>query len=213
MSRNPMRKLKATGAFLAALLVASCGPLISFGDDGPADNIYTLRYAGTVKVGSPAGPIIYVDSPQMAEGLDGHSVSVRLDGNRRTTLAGSSWSAHLSDLVRDYVTLALSVSSDANLVGGGALDIKAGCRLGIKVWAMEYVPGATKSDDKVELSLQFSLVRLADSKLLSHPTFSKTVAVSTPDGNGIIAAFETAMAAAARDYGRWFGAESKACAL
>ena len=204
-------KLKLPCVLAGALLLASCGPLISFGDDGPADDVYTLRYQGPLKNESPEGPIIYVDSPQMVEGLDGQGITVRIDKNRRTTLAGASWSAHLSDLVRDYVTLALGATSDANFVGGGGLDIRAGCRLGTKVWTMDYVPGDNAADDKVELAIQFSLVRLSDSKLLSHPTFSETVQVEASNGRSIVAAFETAMALAAKEYGSWFNAESAAC--
>ena len=211
MIRYCTETLKLPSALAGALLLASCGPLISFGDDGPADDVYTLHYQGPLKSESPTGPIIYVDSPQMVEGLDGQGITVRIEQNRRTTLAGSIWSAHLSDLVRDYVTLALGAVSDANLVGGGGLDIKAGCRLGTKVWAMDYVPGTTAGEDRVELAIQFSLVRLSDSKLLSHPTFSETVRVETANGRGIVAAFEAAMGSAAEKYGRWFNAESGAC--
>lgn len=211
MTQQFTKTLKLSVMGVAALATAACGPLISFGNDGPADSVYSLRYEGATKSGSPTGPIVYVDSPQMVEGLDGHGIAVRLDGNERTTLAGSSWSAHLSDLVRDYVTLALGDKSEANLVSEGGLDIKAGCRLGIKVWAMEFVPGATTADDTVELSMQFSLVRLSDSQLLSHPTFTETVSVANSDGRGVVTAFSSAMQSAASDYGRWFDAESSAC--
>jgi len=211
MTQYLTQKLKMAGVAASAFLVASCGPLISFGDDGPADSIYTLHYGGIVGADSPVGPVVYVDSPQMAEGLDGQGVSVRLDGNQRTTLTGAGWAAHLSDLVRDYVTLALGATSNANMIGVGGLDIKAGCRLGIKVWAMEFVPGLISSEDTVDVAMQFSLVRLSDSKLLSHPTFSQTVNVQSSGGRGIVAAFDAAMAAAARDYSRWFKVESKAC--
>lgn len=210
-TRFAHKKLKAAGAMAAVLFVAACGPLISFGDDGPADDVYTLHYDGAIRSESPIGPIVYVDSPQMVEGLDGHGIAVRLDENRRTTLEGASWSSHLSELVRDYVTLSLGAMSDANMVSEGGLDIRAGCRIGTKVWAMEFVPGQTVSEDKVELTIQFSLVRLSDSELLSHPTFSETVQMNSSDGRGIVAAFETAMKSASNSYGRWFREESKAC--
>jgi len=212
MSRQIKKNLKYCFAAVAVLATASCGPLISFGDDGPADDVFTLRYEGGLKKESPSGPIVYVDSPQMVDGLDGINVAVRLDGNRRTVLAGSSWSAHLSDLVRDYVTLSLSYQSDANMIAEGGLDIKAGCRLGIKVWAMDFVPGRVSSEDQVELVMQFSLVRLSDSKLVSHPTFSNSVGVDMSDGRGVVAAFNKAMNVMANDYGRWFADEHRACA-
>jgi len=211
MSHTLKVKLKSFCAASGALMVAACGPLISFGDDGPPAAIYTLRYEGPIKSETPSGPVVYVDSPRMIEGLDGRDISVRFDDNRRTVLSGSAWSAHLPDLIRDYVTLALGSVSDANMVSEGGLDIKAGCRLGVKVWAMEFVPGQTIAEDKVEVAMQFSLVRLSDSRLLSHPTFRKSVGVSSSGGRGVVAAFSEAMEEAARDYGRWFKVESRAC--
>jgi ABC-type uncharacterized transport system auxiliary subunit len=204
-------EFKRVLGLVSALLLASCGPLISFGDDDPAGDIYTLRYEGAHSDQSPSGPIIYVDSPQMVDGLDGRSVSVRLGGNRRSTLAGASWSAHLSELVRDYVVQALEGATDANMISQGGLDIKAGCRLGIKVWAMEFVPGLTSDQDQVDVRLQFSLVRLSDSKLLSHPTFAQTVGVTTSNGGGVVAAFAVAMERASEAYGGWFSEASDAC--
>ena len=183
--------------------IAACGPLISLGNDGPADDIYTLRYPGQVATMSPSGPIIFVNSPIMAEGLDGRGIPVRLEDERRTSLEGASWSVHLGDLVRDYVVRSLSAQTTANMVSEGGLDIKAQCRLGIKVWMMEYVPGATSGDDRVELAMQLSLVRLSDSVLLDHPTFTQTVSVGSDNNAAVIEGFRTAMRANENDYSKW----------
>lgn len=205
------QKLKFGVVGLSSLMLASCGPLISFGDDGPAGDVFTLRYEGAAAKANPTGPVVYVDGPKMAGALDGRNVAVRLDGNRHTALAGAAWSDHLSDMLRDYITLSLAAQSNANMVSEGELDIKAGCRLGTKVWSMEFVPGLTPADDVVEIALQFSLVRLADSHLISHPTFKQTMAVKSSGGRGVVEAFGETMKAVARDYGRWFKEQSPAC--
>ncbi|PCI60128.1 MAG: hypothetical protein COB37_09760 [Kordiimonadales bacterium] len=196
---------------IGLLSVAACGPLISLGNDGPADDIYTLRYPGQVGAASPTGPIIFVNSPIMAEGLDGRGVPVHLENERRTSLEGASWSVHLGDLVRDYVVRALSAQTTANMISEGGLDIKAQCRLGIKVWSMEYVPGAVSGDDRVELAMQMSLVRLSDSVLLDHPTFTQTVAVGSDSNAAVIEGFRTAMQATAIDYSKWISAHMDGC--
>ena len=195
------------------VMLSACGPLISFGDDGPADEVYSLRYPGEFSAGMRQGPIIYVDSPIMGDGLDGHEVAVRLAGNQRTSLQGVAWSAHLSDLVRDYVTLALADKTSVNLISEGGVDIKAACRLGIKVWAMEFVPGASAGSDSIDIAIQFSLVRIADSSLLSHPVFSQNVKVNSSDSKGIMQAFNHAMGKAADEYGVWLRDLAPTCGI
>jgi len=211
MNRPFAIRLKAMTLAIGLFVVAACGPLISLGNDGPADEIYSLRYPGKLETPTAAAPIIYVDSPRLVEGLGGRGVAVRLTGNKRTTLEGAIWATHLSDLVRDYVTHALSNQTKANMVSEGGLDIKAGCRLGTKVWAMEFVPGSSETEDQVEVTLQFSLVRLADSKLLGHPVFSKKSSVRVSDGNGVVTAFNAAMENASHEYSRWLNTQINEC--
>lgn len=210
--RQALQKSKVVGAGLLALALSGCGPLISFGGDSGPGETYGLRYAAAHVPESPAGPIVYVDSPQMVEGLDGHGVTVVMENGRRTMLEDAYWSTHLSDMLRDYLTHALGAQSGANMISEGGLDIKAGCRIGVKVWAFEFAPGVQPSEDKVNISLQFSLVRFSDSTLLSHPTFSKAVPVNSNTIEGVMDGFNVAMVEAAEDYGSWFRERLGQCA-
>jgi len=211
MNLHFAKNIKTLTSVVGLFALTACGPLISLGNDGPADEVFSLRYPAAFKNASATGPIIYVDGPQLVEGIDGRGVAVRLAGNKRTVLEGAAWAAHLSDLVRDYVIHALASQTNVNLVSEGGLDIEAGCRLGIKVWAMEFVPGKSASEDQVQVAMQFSLVRLADSKLLAHPTFSKNEAVISSDGSGVVAAFNAAMESASHDYSRWLNERAGEC--
>ncbi|MEX0299644.1 MAG: ABC-type transport auxiliary lipoprotein family protein [Kordiimonas sp.] len=184
--------------------VAGCGPLISFGGDGEPDETYGLRYEAKQAEQFPAGPIVYVDSPQMAEGLDGHGVTVVMQNGRRTVLERAAWSTHLSDLIRDYVAQSIGAQSGANMIGEGGLDITAGCRLGLKVWSFEFVPGEVAAEDGVSVVLQFSLVRISDNQLLSHPTFAASVTVDSNSVGGVMSGFSRAMDQASSEYGGWF---------
>jgi ABC-type uncharacterized transport system auxiliary subunit len=204
-------RMKAAATIGGALLVASCGPLISFGDTGPADETYSLKYPASLSETASSGPAIYLDSPRMVNDLDQKSIAVRLDGNQRTVLEGAAWSQHLSDIVRDYVAHAAAAKADVNIVSEGGLDIAVGCRLGVKVWAMEFVPGNTRRDDNVEVALQFSLVKLSTSELLGHPTFTESVPVATASGRAVVDAFSSAMENAAGKYGAWLQEASTAC--
>ncbi|WP_417459769.1 ABC-type transport auxiliary lipoprotein family protein [Kordiimonas sp.] len=206
-------------AKVAALLLATfgaalsaCGPIISFGGDGPADTVYSLRYDGAYHSGEAGAAVIYVDEPHLGDGLVGQNISVALAGQKRSTLKGARWSAPLSNLVRDYVVRSMGDKAGAHMIGEGGLDIHAGCRLGTKVWALEFVPGDVATDDKVVVAVEMALVRLRDSKLLSHPTFEQSVeVVGASENDAIAAAFNRAMAATARDMGSWLKGQAMQC--
>ncbi|WP_262692046.1 ABC-type transport auxiliary lipoprotein family protein [Kordiimonas aestuarii] len=201
------------GALLlaSAAAVSGCGPIISFGGDGPGDTVYSLKYPGGYHTNGDDAPVIYVDEPHMADGLAGQKIAVALAGERRSTLKGARWSAPLSTLVRDYVARALGDKAGAHMIGEGGLDIHAGCRLGTKVWALEFVPGGDVGGDKVEIAIEMSLVRLSDSTLISHPTFTRSMSVQGTDGDVVMTAFNRAMAATADEMGLWLKDQVDAC--
>lgn len=203
-------KKNALSLVAASALLASCGPLISFGDEGPADEIYTLRYQGGYPVNA-TGPVVFIDEPTVADSLKGDKVAVALPGNRRSIIDGVRWSAPLADLLRDYMLRALGASSEVRVVGDGGLDIQSSCRLGMKVWEMDYIPGARAGDDKVSVVLEFTLVRLKDNQLLGMPTIAKEVGTRGSGTNAVMAAFNEAMGDAAGDAASWFGKAHEAC--
>jgi ABC-type uncharacterized transport system auxiliary subunit len=205
--------IRATGSLLgAALLLAGCGPIISFGDDGPVDAIYSLRYEGGFPTDKVDGPIVYVEEPHFADDLDGRSVSVLLAGNRRSTIDGVAWSSPLSELVRNYITRSLADGLGANIVSEGALDVNSTCRIGSKVWALELVPGRDAAADRVEITIELSLVRFRDSTLIGHPTISRTAKVAGSDDAAVMAAFGKAMAGVSDEMRSWFKGALSGCA-
>lgn len=199
-------------AVSSLLLVAGCGPLISFGDDGPADQIYSLDYPAAGDH-SGAETVVYVAEPLMSGGLSGTQVSVLLDNNQRTSLMGVRWTANTTDMVRDYLVRGLSARSGALMLGEGALDVKAGCRMGVKVWNYEYVPGDTARDDRVDVEIELILVRYLDNALLGQPTFTASEAIGGSDGVDVVDGFNRAMAAISREAGDWVGQHLEACKL
>jgi len=212
ISLFPKPARAAAVAVAVATLVASCGPLISFGDDGPGDKVYSLKYAGDYENSPADAPVIYIDEPHMADALAGQKITVALPGEKRSTLSGARWAAPLSALVRDYVARALSHKAGAHMIGEGGLDIQVSCRLGTKVWSFEFVPTENASGDHVQIALEMTLVRLADGKLLSHPTFTKTMPVRGSTGDAVASAFSEAMAGVGDDMGRWLKGQIASCA-
>lgn len=208
-----LKKLMAAGLASGSVLLSACGPLISFGDDGPADRVYTLRYQGGYPAASTSGPVVYVEEPHFADDLDGRGISVLLDGGRRSTIAGVRWSSPLSELVRNYMTRALADDQGAQIVSEGAIDINAACRIGSKVWALELVPSASGTDDQVTIAIEAMLVRLKDSRLISHKTIERSVSLGGSGDAAVMAAFNAAMAGVADDMQAWFGAAQDGCVV
>lgn len=208
----PFARFYAAAALMVAGLgLSSCGPLISFGEDGPGDKVYSLKYAGGYENAPADAPVIYIDEPHMADALAGQKITVALPGDKRSTLSGARWAAPLSALVRDYTARALSHKAGVHMIGEGGLDIHVACRLGTKVWSFEFTPAEDASGDHVLIALELSLVRLADGKLLSHPTFTKTTPVRASSGDAVAAAFSEAMASVGNDMGRWLEGQIASC--
>ena len=202
----------ALGVLAAGTLLSGCGPLISFGGDGPADTVYSLRYSGAYQQKGADSIVIYVDEPLMAEGLAGQKITVALPSDKRSTLKGARWSAPLSVLIRDYEIRAFGHQVGANMIGEGGLDIHAACRLGTKVWAFEFTPGADAGTDKVDIAIELSLVRLSDSQLLSHPIFTKTRLLNSGSDDAVANAFGAAMGELASEMSVWLKSNEAACA-
>lgn len=199
--------------FLVMLFLAGCGPIISFGDDGPADDVYSLEYGGAATNTSDMATIIYVEEPLMSDGLGGIEVAVALANRQRTSLKGVQWSANSTDLIRDYFVRAIGSMSGTRLLGQGAIDVQAGCRLGIKVWAFEFVPGASASDDRVDIEAEFILIRYNDNRLIGQPVFSAAQRVGGSDGENIVEAFHQGMSSISREAGQWLAPLASECAL
>ncbi len=210
---NRVQSVRALFVGAAALMLAGCGPLISFGDDGPADDVFSLEYDGANVNTSDMATIIYVEEPLMSDGLGGVDVAVALENRKRTSLQGVRWSSSSTDLIRDYFIRAIGSMSGTRLLGQGAIDVRAGCRLGVKVWAFEFVPGASAGDDRVDIEVEFTLVRYNDNRLIGQPTLSASSQVSAANGEEIIEAFHDGMTRISREAGQWLAPIAGECAL
>jgi len=195
----------------AALMLGGCGPLISFGDNGPAADVYTLDYKGALAPEQKEGPLLYFDEPHVAEGLAGRNIAVRLGAHKRSTLANARWVTGLTTLVRDYLTRSLSDEAKARAIGEGSLDVKVDCRLGMKVWSFDFVPGQKGEDDAVDVTIELTLIRLRDGHFIGQHTFVQTPSVKGPSDDDVMDAFNVAMRTNSRDMAKWLSALKDQC--
>lgn len=185
-----IRLLKTALVLGSVALIASCGPLISFGDTEP-DVVYSLRYSDTGSK-DPTGPRIFVSEPSFADGLGGRGVRVRLDDYELTSVSNVRWSTDVSGLLRDYTVLALRDQAGAQMLGEDTLDVSTKCRLNLYVWDMAFVPGSTSADDAVTMRLEFSLVNIESGSLISrhiasfdHPVTGTAKGITTGFNDGL----------------------------
>ena len=204
-----IRVFKTLTVLGCAALLASCGPLISFGDNEP-DIVYSLTYNGDTK-GTPTGPKIFVSEPSFADGLGGRGVRVRLTDYELTTVNNLRWSTDISSLLRDYLVLALRDKGNAQMLGEDTLDVAARCRLNSYVWEMSFVPGALPDDDRVTMRIEYSLVDIISGSLIGRKIafFDRSVDGSS---KGIIRGFNEGMDEMVDDIGKnWLISVSDRC--
>lgn len=200
-----------TAAAASLLLVSGCGPLISFGDDGPADEVYGLRFDGAYSQPEEDAALIYVEQPLMGDGLGGQNISVVLENGRRSLLQGVSWSGDSADLIRAYMVRSLSAGRGVDFIGDGGLDVKANCYLGLNIWQFEFVPGAVKADDEVHVAIEFSLVRYLDSALIGRPTYQVQESVQGNGAEAVVLAFRRAMQTIGQSSRNWVAERGGEC--
>ncbi|UTW55162.1 ABC-type transport auxiliary lipoprotein family protein [Kordiimonas sp. SCSIO 12610] len=211
--RGLLKAIKATLGIGSLLLISACGPLISFGGDGDADEVYSLEYQGGYSTFNADAPRIYLDEPLMAEGLASRKMSVRLPDFRRSAIASTSWSANLSDLIRGYMARSIAVKSGVQLISEGGLDVKVGCRMAVHVWAFELVPGDIPQDDKVASTIELTLLNVTNGVLLGKQTFVVEKPVLSAGGAAIAAAFNQAIEDSANKMSEWLIPIQSGCVL
>lgn len=204
-----MRK-PLTCLILAAGIIGltGCGPLISFGDNEP-ETVYTLTYP-TKSAKSGDGPLLLISEPGFSQGLGGRGISVRLDDNERTSIKNLRWSTGVSSLLRDYMVAGFRDLTNARAIGEDGLDVKTKCRLNSYVWEMDYLPGETRAEDQVELSIELSLINLVDGALISSELFSDMEDVDDT-ADGITTGFNKSLAGMMPSMGSWLNANLSAC--
>jgi len=206
------RRTSAVGSALFSLLLVGCGPLISFGGDGPGET-YTLRYPAEPQISAAAeeGPIIQIDQPFFSDGLGGTGIKVNLDTNERATVGGVGWTADISDLLRDYLVLSLSDNTGVRTLGEGLLDVGSDCRLVTRVWRFELVPGASSTDDQVDVNMELFLIRIRNGSLLASKRFSSAAEVSGGSGKDIVDAFSSALRSLSGEQQQWLSEAANSC--
>lgn len=206
-------KLATAALYCGLAVLAGCGPLISFGDDGPADDVYNLSYEGGYSANVDSDNIIYLEEPLMNQGLSGVDIAVALPDDQRSILKGVRWAGNSADLVRDYLVRALSEKAGVKLLGDGGLDVRAGCRMTVKVWSFEFAPSERSRDDKVDVAIEFSLVRYRDGHLVGQRAFNVSTSIDTDQGNSVIAGFRDGMNVLSGDAANWLAPLGSNCSL
>lgn len=202
--------MKKMGSLVSILMISACSQVLPFGSK--PERTFSLRYEGDISALPTGGPIVFLDEPLMAEGLGGRTFAVEIEGRERTILKDARWSSSLSDLVRSYFERLLGASSKAQIIGEGGLDVRAGCRLSLRVWSFQLVPGRSRSeDDRVSVSFEAGLVHLSKGDLLARQLFASDTIVEGNDAVNVVDAYHGVLEKLGGDMVDWFNAALPAC--
>lgn len=172
----------------SALLLSACGPLIEFGDDAPPPRLYSIQPL----VGSEFsidGPVLYISEPLMPAEANSTRIAVRTEEFELSHLEGGRWSENFSVMLHRYIVSDLLASDiTAQIVGAGALDIRADCRLALNFQRFEY----NVQDGSINVSAIARLSSLSKGSLLSSKNIQVSQDVSNDSSDAIVAGYNEA---------------------
>ncbi len=183
-------------ALFASFLVLTLTSCIGLPKPPPPATVYQLRAPAQGLMAQPpalpAGTRLEVALPGVAAGLDSERIALALDNGRKLDYyAGAKWAAALPDVVQDVAIATLrdslpglSVDDDDNMNSPTHR-----LRIVVQHFAPVYATDATTLP-KVNVTLRFALVRLADDALLADATLGTQVAVNANTLAGVTAALE-----------------------
>jgi len=187
-----MRSIGKTlaAASVAALGLSSCGPLIDFGPEGTPSQVYTL----TIPVGhTPRAmnddAVLMIDAPDMPGHARGIRIPVVEGQNGITWYSGAEWSEGAPDLLRRVFRAGLAINLNGPVIGAGALDVKADCRLAMNVSQFQFRPAS----NEVEVAADYRLISMRKGRLIaSHQTISK-IPVGADTAEQVVVGYDAAL--------------------
>jgi len=182
---------------LALLALSGCGSLLE--TDLPAPQAYVLRLpareATTPVDPSPAGSVL-VQRPKPGPGLDSDRIVLLRSDSRFDVYAASRWAAPAPDMVANFVVDGLRAHGAFAAVFDDTAPYapRYNLRCGLRRFESDYTQGGEAPT--VFVALDCTLGRHRDRELLATFTAQGSTVARPNRLNEVVAAFETATAAA-----------------
>lgn len=193
------RSVKLPHLLLAtSFLLSACGPLIEFGDGGPAAALYSIQPTISGDMATE-GLVIYVSEPLLPGESVGNRIAVRTDDFELKFLKGGQWSEPFRMMLHRYLVGALAGNVEAQVVGAGALDVRADCRLTVDFQRFDY----EAKSNAVVAQATARLSSLKSGNLLGNQIINVSADVSSDRREKIVAGYDQASGKVASALSLW----------
>lgn len=184
----PASFLRATGAALAALLLAGCSVLP---DRREELALWRLDAVPAAPTGAPVAWQLAIDEPAAAPPLDGARIVLAPGAGEFGVYRGARWAERAPLMVQGLLLHALADSGRIAGVGRGADGVRADYRLLLELRAFHVERGDA---DTARVALAARLLRWPDGAVVAARGFVASAPVDGDGIAGVVAAFESAAA-------------------
>jgi cholesterol transport system auxiliary component len=196
-------RLIAGPFLLGVCLLQACSGV--FDSTLPSPQSYVLRLPpATAPVTAPTGGSILLQRPEAGPGLESERIALLRSDQRFDFYAASRWAAPAPDLVENVMIDALRATGAFTAVFDDSAPFapRYSLRCALRRFEADYTAGSGSQMPTVQVALDCTLGRHRDRELLATFTAQGSAPAREDRVNAVVAAFESATAAAMTELGR-----------
>ena len=184
-----------------ALVLVGCASLFVA---TPPGDLYRLAAAGNYPANLPhVGVQLLVDLPQAPAAIDTIRIALSKSSVSLDYYANSEWTDRVPDLMQNLLLASFENSAAITAVDRGSTGLRADFLLGTEICHFEAVYGAAGGPPRAWVAVISRLVAMPQRTIIAQARFEQRVSASADNVPAIVAAFDTAADAVARDIVLW----------
>lgn len=197
---SALRRIHGVVGLAALMSFAGCGSLLETTLPAPQSYMLRLPPGAVATSASPAGSLLVL-RPEPGPGLDSNRIMLLRSEKRFDSYAASLWAAPAPDLVGNILVDALRRSGEfSNVFDDHApYPPQYSLRVTLRRFEADYTVDGGRGAPTVFVTLDASLGRHRDRALLANFTVEGSARAAEDRMGAVVAAFESATAAAAKE--------------
>lgn len=169
-------KIGVLTALSLLMMLGGCSTSKLLTSTEPQQTIYTLRpITSTGDASTMNARVLEISMPSLPPGMERERIALFLDdGQKIDYYASARWSANLDYILQDFTRRSVSAVLPYVVAVTSDQNIEAEYRLQMKINELQPVYGAdSKTIPILKTSIDFTLIRLPDDRVISSFTLSK----------------------------------------
>jgi cholesterol transport system auxiliary component len=187
-------------------LLAACGPIVSFGGDGPPPRQFNLAYSAAPNDAKALPGVLLVDELGATAELRGQRMAMRVSAQEVQYLNGAQWSDRPARLLRGLIEDAARQAPGAAVLGPSNIDLRIAFRLTGTVQRFDVVVDGPKR--QAVIVLDAILANQRPSRLIASRRFEAKADAAADTPAAVAAALNMAANDLARDVAAWAGTQA-----